>query len=274
MGVCTKDPVSAGSLATIAEHELDDRDSILQLCDVVVDASAQLPDPPKPCDSQGHGITPPHLAKAQEMTRHAEQMARLQQGLAAAINRLSLGVCILDQAGHVVDMNQEFERQVQDYDAFRLGPDGKLDFVSARDRVGLTSLMLGEADQRLHKEVMPVPHGAETGALRIDIEVLQRTDDGGAMLSDGAIIYSMDTSLMADISVDPLAQTYDLTPTEAKLTKMVCEGLTNAQIAQIRGRAVDTINAQVKSVLAKTGCTNRTQLVRMMTSFGTDFLVR
>jgi len=194
--------------------------------------------------------------------------------LMAAINRLSLGVCILDQACNVIDMNQEFERQVHNYDVFRLCRGGRLDFASAGGRNRLSKLMTDGDKPRSYKEVMPVAQSSFTRALCIDIEVLHSSDAFAEDRVDGMIIYSLDTSLMSEIDVGPLAQTYELTPTEAKLTEMVCEGMTNAQIARTRGRAVDTINAQVKSVLAKTQCANRTQLVRLMTSFGTGLLVR
>jgi DNA-binding NarL/FixJ family response regulator len=53
---------------------------------------------------------------------------------------------------------------------------------------------------------------------------------------------------------------------------MVAEGLTNAQIAERRNRSIATINTQVKSILSKTQCLTRTQFVRLMMSFSTDFV--
>ncbi len=65
---------------------------------------------------------------------------------------------------------------------------------------------------------------------------------------------------------------YGLTKAELSLTDAIAEGLTNAQIAERHGRAVATINGQVKSVLSKTGCATPTQFVRLLMSFGSDFL--
>ncbi len=274
MDVFSKDSVGLKSLMGLTTQELNDRDAVLQLYDVVADAPVSSTQPLNGISARAKDTDLPNVAKAEGLARHAHHLAQLQNGLVAAINRLSLGVCILNQACNVIDMNQEFERQLQTYDAFRLGPTGKLDFASGSDRSGLASLMIGDNQSRLHKEVVPVVDGAETRALCIDVEALRSADENGEEYFDGAIIYSMDTSLMSEVDVDPLAKTYELTPTEAALSAMVCEGMTNVQIAETRGRAVDTVNAQVKSVLAKTGCNNRTQLVRLMTSFGTDFLVR
>jgi len=274
MNTFAKNSLGLKSLVGLTSQELSDRDAVLQLCDVVSDEQSHSYTSLNGDVAEASDAILPSPVKMKGLVSHAHHLAQLQQGLMAAINRLSLGVCILNHACNVIDMNQEFERQVQAYDAFRLGPTGKLDFASGCNRDGLSSLLIGNNQSRLHKEVLPVLDGGETRALCIDIETLLSVHENGEEKADGAIIYSMDTSLMSEVNVDPLAKTYELTPTEAKLSKMVCEGMTNVQIAEIRGRAVDTINAQVKSVLAKTRCTNRTQLVRLMTSFGTDFLVR
>ena len=48
--------------------------------------------------------------------------------------------------------------------------------------------------------------------------------------------------------------------------------LTNREIAGHRDRSVETINTQVKSLLAKADCANRTQLIRRATTIGCRFL--
>jgi DNA-binding CsgD family transcriptional regulator len=37
---------------------------------------------------------------------------------------------------------------------------------------------------------------------------------------------------------------------------------------------VETVNAQIKSLLTKTQCANRTQLVRLLSGFSADYLRR
>jgi DNA-binding CsgD family transcriptional regulator len=51
-----------------------------------------------------------------------------------------------------------------------------------------------------------------------------------------------------------------LTAAEGEVLAMVCEGLSNAEIATRRGRSVRTIANQVASILAKTGATSRRQV--------------
>jgi len=88
----------------------------------------------------------------------------------------------------------------------------------------------------------------------------------------GAILYSLDAGQPVEVNIEPMRQVYKLTKAECELAELLGRGLTNAQIADERGRAVATINAQVKSLLAKTDADNRIQFVRLLMSFGADYV--
>ena len=90
----------------------------------------------------------------------------------------------------------------------------------------------------------------------------------------GHIVYSMDTGQAYHIDTATLSGLFDLSATEAIILEMLSDGLTNAQISERRGRSVETINSQVKSLLQKTNSSNRTQLIRMATNIGSSFIRR
>ena len=71
-------------------------------------------------------------------------------------------------------------------------------------------------------------------------------------------------SRVSEINSHLLRTIYHLTKAETDVSLLVWKGLTNVQIARLRGRAVDTVNAQLKAILRKTGTTNRTELVQKM----------
>lgn len=112
------------------------------------------------------------------------------------------------------------------------------------------------------------------GALCVEVAPLDSADDMSDANWGGAIVYSLDSSQPTETDTATLQQVFGLTPTEALLSGLVGEGLTNNQIADRRCRSVETVNAQLKSLLAKTQCTNRTQLVRLLSGFSTDYLQR
>jgi len=58
----------------------------------------------------------------------------------------------------------------------------------------------------------------------------------------------------------------EFTPAESDVVRALTEGRTLQQIAQERGRSIDTIRAQLKSVMAKTETRSQTELVRLTLS--------
>ncbi|SMX37956.1 LuxR C-terminal-related transcriptional regulator [Octadecabacter ascidiaceicola] len=63
-----------------------------------------------------------------------------------------------------------------------------------------------------------------------------------------------------------LRAAFDLTPAESQVVRALTEGNTLQQAADIRGRSVDTIRAQLKSIMAKTETRSQTELVRLTLS--------
>ncbi len=65
---------------------------------------------------------------------------------------------------------------------------------------------------------------------------------------------------------DMLRGAFDLTPAEAEVMQALAEGHGLAQIADARGRSVETIRAQLKAVMSKTETNSQTELVRLTLS--------
>ena len=216
----------------------------------------------------------PHIAKALELGRPARQLERENRGLLAAMDRLNIGVCILDPKGRVVQANAEFERQQAAYRVFKTAPDGELQLTEDQDQklfdtLKSDALNHGKFGARPRKEAVSAD---DKTYLCIEVSPLDRSDEIGSGIFGGCIVYSTDTSLPLRCQTLPVKLAYGLTDAELSLADAIAEGLTNAQIAERRGRAVATINGQVKSILSKTGCATRTQFVRLLMSFGSDFL--
>jgi DNA-binding CsgD family transcriptional regulator len=80
-----------------------------------------------------------------------------------------------------------------------------------------------------------------------------------------AIVFISDPSQRRLPSAHLLQQYYGLTPTEAEVAARIGAGRSLAEIANERGTTIGTIRWYNKQVLAKTGCSNRPQLVRELT---------
>jgi len=132
--------------------------------------------------------------------------------------------------------------------------------------------MHGKFGARPRKEAL-VGGSSESGGLAVEILPLASNDAFGEQRIDGFAVCSLDTSQPIPLDLKRVSQALSLTNTEIRLIEFLAEGLTNREIAARRVRSIETINSQVKGILMKTDCANRTQLIRKITNIGADFLI-
>lgn len=219
----------------------------------------------------------PHVAKALELGRPAAELRAMKDSLTEAMNKLRIGVCILDANGRKAAANTEFERQAEVHRVFSFDPSARLRFTEKADQERFHALTEGVARHgqygaRPRKEAFGAIGPDSASALCIDIAPLTRADAAGEAAFNGFVLYSLDASRPISCDTRPMQQTFGLSDTEALLADFVAEGLTNVEIAERRSRSVATVNVQVKSLLAKTQCANRTQLSRLLMNFGAEFV--
>jgi len=234
--------------------------------------------PVRPEDRHNASLLMPHLAKAIQLSRPSNMAQRQYNSIAQAVNHLKIGVCILDNRARVVFRNAEFDRQIEQYRAFRVAQDGKLSFNqdkfdrSVADLLGHYS-QHGKFGARPRKEaVATVLDEDSTFALCVEVAPLPSAEGFGEMALDGHILYSLDTSQSFKVRTDVLRDLFELTRSEAEVVGLMAEGLTNQQISDQRTKSIHTINTQVKSILSKTQASNRTQLIRLATNLSTTLV--
>lgn len=219
----------------------------------------------------------PHLAKACELGRPLSRLKDLSANLSSVLDHFRIGVCLIRSDRCIVAQNAEFSRQVAEIGSFRRNPAGRLEMVRARDQDWFLNLCAaparhGRFGARPRKEAMGGTRTDGAGRLAVEIAPLTSADAFGERRLDGYAIYSLDTGRAINIDLDLVSKVLTLTELEKTLVGLVADGLTNREIAERRDRSVETVNTQVKHLLAKADCANRTQLVRRVTTIGADFL--
>ncbi len=159
----------------------------------------------------------PHVAKAFDLGRPAKQLASEHGGLLAAMDRLTIGVCVLDPKGNRVIESEEFRRQRDAYRVFRITPNGALNH--------------GRFGARPRKEAIAADQDV---FLCVEVAPLHRSGEIGSTAFGGYIVYSSDTSLPLRCQTLPIKLAYGLTDAELSLVDAIAQGLTNAQIAERR----------------------------------------
>jgi len=219
----------------------------------------------------------PHVAKAMELSRPTQELMKAHGALMEAMDSLRIGVCVLDERGYVIISNDEFARQRDRYDVFRIDTAGRLRLHDRADPRRFDELRIGTHGHgrfgaRPRKEAIVTDDASPSAAICIEIAPFEKSDAFGISRFDGAVLYTIDTALGFHCDVKALQNVFALTDAEAETATMVGEGMTNPMIAERRDRAVQTVNTQVKTLLAKTGCTTRTEFVRLLLGFGTEFV--
>lgn len=214
----------------------------------------------------------PHVAKALDLSRPAGTPGGNQRALLTMIDQLNVGVTLLDANGCVAHTNSEFDRQTEEYSAFFKDKSGRLRLHNSTHQKQLTELLNdvlhhGKFGARPRKEAIVIETKDQVTSLCVEIVPLEKSAELGTSTFGGALLISRDTGRPVEIDIDLVQRVFELTKTEAVVVDLMCTGRTNSEIAELRNRSVETINAQMKSVLGKTRAVNRTQLVRLLSNF-------
>ena len=75
-----------------------------------------------------------------------------------------------------------------------------------------------------------------------------------------------DPDAAVEVDRDLLAGLFDLTPAEARITALLCQGHRPTDIAAMSRVALGTVRTQLKAVFSKTGTSRQAELVRLVTA--------
>ena len=215
----------------------------------------------------------PHIAKALSISRPLLSGKKQLQMLEATLSAMPIGAAIVTNTGILTYKNDEFLRQMQDYNIFYVDRDHKVQFREEQYQSLLHQLMggvdkHGNYGARPRKEAIVTSQNNSDLSLCIEICPLSKILPFGEKVFPGFLIYSLDTRRIRIQNFEKISSMYKITPAETKTLKLLAKGMTNGQIAEHISRSVETVNSHVKSLYSKTYCHNRTQLVRMISGFG------
>lgn len=225
------------------------------------------------------GLHLQHLAKAIDNSDHAAALRAQQLGLMAAIDRLQIGVCVLDSRGCVVVSNSEFDRQIDEYGAFQVDYRKRLQILDPEGAELLSDLTSGieqhgKAGARPRKEAIILGKRRHQPALCIDVVPLEREHYQDQKILGGAVLFSRDTGHSLEVDTDVVKKVFGFTKAEMRVLEHVLEGEPNKKIAEAINRSPDTVNSHIRTIFTKTDVENRTMLARLFANFSRGLLKR
>ncbi|RVT48115.1 helix-turn-helix transcriptional regulator [Rubrivivax albus] len=208
----------------------------------------------------------PHLARAGELHRVLDRLAERYGLVLSVLDRLLVGLVIVDAAGRVAAANTSAHAACAASGAVHITRDGRLRAADVAQDAAVQRLLAGCIGTASGKAL----HGGGT-------QVLQRGDRAvlaeamplhGERLSDGemlhgAAVFLVDPAVAQVVSLQGLAKLFALTDAEAQVADALVNGLAPRDIAEQRGTSLETVRTQLKTAMAKTGANSQLDLLRL-----------
>ncbi|MEO8276922.1 MAG: LuxR C-terminal-related transcriptional regulator [Thermoanaerobaculia bacterium] len=206
-----------------------------------------------------------HIVRSRALARtlaHAEARGHLA---AAALDRMAMGVVILDSEGRVAHLNPAARKIFEKDSAVELVSD-RLFFNQPEIEQALRALRetVDEpgARRRLAAQLLRLSRGGS----RPPIEMLAISLEGLDLAQGGAALalFLSDPERTGDTPATILSGLYGLTPAESRVAGELLRGKRIDEIADHLGLKRETIRTHLKRIFHKVGTTRQADLVRLL----------
>lgn len=210
----------------------------------------------------------PHVAKALSIGRAFQENKEQTQALARTLEAVPFGIGVIKAAGDILYANAEFRALC---DEFRLMRSAKAVLRVETLPLAMQSLLRSARDHgkfgaRPLREAAFLPGRIESTGLFIEISPISSHPEMDRFGEGTFLVSLLDSQRAHAINPDIVKRFFPMTDSEMAVLELVVKGHTNSEIADLRGRSLETVNSQMKSLIRKSGTRNRTELVRVAVS--------
>lgn len=210
----------------------------------------------------------PHMSRAAELHRTFTRMEERFGAVLAVLDKLLVGLIILDTKGRVALINASASRSVDDTGALSLRADSTLHVTDSVVDATLQKLTAATA------ETIDAAGVSEGGQISVPtrsigedllLEIMPIRDDG---LPDsdnirGVAVFVIDPNRAHILNTEALSTIFSLSPAEGSIASALVNGAKPREIAEERNTTFETVRSQVKSIYHKTGARSEGDLVRL-----------
>ena len=210
----------------------------------------------------------PHLQRAVRIHFCKARLEAERRALGAALDRVPIGLILVDRRGHVHASNQASERILAERDGLELHREG-VRATDAQQNQELYRLMKGasaaasaEAAEPETGLLLPRPSGRRPlEALVMGVRLGEAEDGRGQAMV--AIFVSDSEQGMRPVP-GLLRRLYSLTPSEIALANLLAEGHDLEESARELGVCVGTARQRLQQIFGKTDTRRQSMLVRLL----------
>jgi DNA-binding CsgD family transcriptional regulator len=212
----------------------------------------------------------PHLRRSLLLGSRLDSYKALQQAQFQVLDRLAIGMVLLDRAARVVFANAATRSMTADGGPLRLR--NSLLTASRPTHTQRLEQLIQAALRQIPVATMKIPH-PQDGRLLTVLASSTRSRDidrfGGLGMRDvAAMLVVLDPAQPFDIPPERIMDAYGLTLAEARVALSAASGASVPETAQRLNISANTVKTHLRRVFAKTGATRQSELARLMALIG------
>jgi DNA-binding CsgD family transcriptional regulator len=212
----------------------------------------------------------PHLRRAVAIREEFQNAQRTRLALAEVMDRLPMGMLLLDDARQVVIQNQAAERIVEREDGLCVDRGGP-SVANARENAALQTLIADAIEGKIGRAFgsrgfLSITRRPEKRPLSVMITSLTGMARGSPAGDAVVAVFISDPELQRLSGPKALAKLYGLTQSEAEILQLLSMGMSLEAAAASRGVSMNTARSHIKHVFAKTGVSRQGELMRLICS--------
>ena len=210
----------------------------------------------------------PHLIRAFDIHRRFGEIRNERGALTEVIDRLPVGVVLIDALRRPVVVNRSAEQIAARCDGFTLGDAGPHATDARENRVLRQHLnqaiAIGASVGRGPSHVMSISRPSGWRAYPVIIAPLLAPPTGRSGGDAVAAVFIDDPGASQITTVEFLRTLYALTHAEAEIVALLARGRTLEEAAVERGVTLNTVRSQLKRIFTKTDTHRQGQLMRLV----------
>ncbi len=212
----------------------------------------------------------PHFQRAFRIHKEFTRLRLQEQAYLSALDRLVIGLVLLDDAAKIVYANPMAKRVLEQHPAIQ-ETGGTTRATNHEQALQLQQLILQAAT---YTEDASEPSGGAIGLrhanspwpLPVLVTPVRRASIPGVGAVAGAHVALLmtDTEQSHPISPDTLGEAYGLTPGEAMVAIGIANGMSVDEISQAHGTSNHTVRSQLKTTFSKLNVSRQAELVKVL----------
>ncbi|MFI5119086.1 MAG: hypothetical protein ACHQM4_01655 [Thermoanaerobaculia bacterium] len=209
----------------------------------------------------------PHFGCALGMRRRMSTLTSACESAWAALDRLPIGVFVVDDGGRVAKKNRAAERLLGMADGLGVS-NGCLEAGKPAETAALHALVAGAASSArapgAHSEAMLVSRPSGNRAFHLYAVPVPQGSEVRPSDERTAVVFVSDPAPMVETPPEILQRTYGLTLAEARLAGLLVAGHSLEEAVFALGTSLNTVKTQLRGLFTKLDVRRQTDLVRLL----------